>query len=451
MLSNALHREETEAVPWTSTGSKRIRERFRATLAGLLELEVLRVRHKVMVETALGKTKVDPKDSTSTIIQQRQHDYWVDKDSFRLKLKRSFSEEAVNEARKSRGLWSCSRHSSEDLLLHQCLTERSWHDQELHSHIESQSRASSGFCDFGDVFTPSDCDETISSLSTSLASLKYKNTLREGECFMGEEPQRSRPILFQEHRGVQTHFSDETIPEDGFRSVVDLYPDSHWPDVSDILQPKVVLQPTYRSDLPGHQGMEVYRYPSPLHAVALQSPLYAPQIPQNNRKKNGRCFSGSSTSSLLRPGLKVSEHSCCLAKSTYISCNLLRKHSNSLGRNMHFEKHRREEIILKRARVQCHSLSAAPRDGGMTSRPKRGMHRTSSLHKNKPSFYSFKSTHLQRNREDVCEAAVSTASAMQAMKRPTCFDQLAHVQSCLQRNPKLQMKDIMHERNAKDK
>lgn len=421
MSSNARNREETEAAPGTSTGKKRIRERFRATLAGLLELEVLRVRCKIMVETALGKTKVDPKDSTSTIIQQRQHHYWVDKDLFRLNLKRSFSEEAVYEARKSRGLWSCSSHSSEDLLLHQYLTERSWREQELQLHMESQSRASSGYSDFGDVFTPSDCDETISSLSTSLASLKYKNTLGEGECFM-EEPQRSRPILLQEQRGVQSHFSDETIPEDGFRSVADLYPDSHWPDVSDILQPKVVLQPIYRSDIPGHRGMEVYRYPSPLHAVALQSPLYAPQSPQNNSKKNGRRFSGSSTSSSLKPGLKVSEHSCCLAKSTYLSSNLLKKHTNSLGRNMHFEKHRREEIILKRARVQCHSHSAAPRDGGMTSRPKRAMHRTSSLHKSKPSFYYFQSTdstHLRRNREDVCEHSIHYASSEKASKFET--------------------------------
>lgn len=408
MLSNALHREETEAAPWTSAGRKRIRQRFRATLAGLLELEVLRVRHKVMVETALGNNKVDGEDSTSMNIQQGQHHYWVDKDSFSLKLRRSFSEEAVYEDRKSRGLWSS--HSSEDLLHHQGLTERSWHDQDVPSVMGSQSRASSGFCDFGDVSTPSDCDDTISSLSTSLASLKYKNSLEEGECFMGEETQRSRPVLLQEHREVQSHFSDETIPEDGFRSVADLYPDSHWPDVSDILQPRVVLQPTYRSDLQCQKGMEVYRYPSPLHAVALQSPLYAPQSPQNNRKKNGRHFPGSSTSSLLRPGLKV-EHSCCLAKSTY----LLRKHTNSLGRNMHFEKHRREEIILKRARVQGHGHSAAPRDVGMASRPKRGMHRTSSLHKNKPSFYSFQSTYLQRNR-DMCEAAASTASTMQAMK-----------------------------------
>lgn len=389
MSSTAVHREEPEVAPWTSTGRKRIRERFRATLAGLLELEVLRVRHKAMVETALEKTETDPEDLTSTNIQQGQL-YWVDKDSFQLKLRRSFSEEAIHEVGKSRGLWSCSSHSSDDLLHHQCLRERSWHHQELHSHMESRSRASSGFCDgnFGHVFTPCDSDDNVRSLSTSLASLKY-NSFGERECLTGEEILRCRPILLQEHRTVQSHFSDEAILEDGLRYVADLYPDSHWPDVSDILQTKVVLQPTYRSDLARHQGMEVYRYPSPLHAVALQSPLFVPHSPQNNKKKNGRHFSGSSTSSSPRPGLacpwKVSEHSCCLAKS----------------RNMHFEKHKCEEIILKRARVQCHSHTASPRDGGMPSWPKRGMHRTSSLHKNKPSFYSFQSTYLQRNREDV--------------------------------------------------
>lgn len=420
MSSTAVYREDPEVVLWASTRRKRISERFRATLAGLLELEVLRIRHRAMVETALEKTETDPENSNSTNIQQGRHHYWVDKDSFQLKLRRSVSEEAIHEIGKSRGIWSCSSHSSEDLLHHQCLTERSWHHQGLHSHMDSRSRASSGFCDsnFGDVFTPCNSDDNVCSLSTSLASLKY-NTFGERECLTGEETLRRRPVLLQEHRTVQSHFSDEAIPEDGFRSIADLYPDSHWPDVSDILQPKVVLQPTYRSDLAGHQSMEVYRYPSPLHAVALQSPLFAPHSPQNNREKNGRHFSGSSTSSSPRPGLacpwKVSEHSCCLAKSTYSSSssNLLRKHTNSLASNMHFEKHKREEIILKRARVQCHSHTASPRDGGMPSRPKRGMHRTSSLHKNKPSFYSFQSTYLQRNREDVS----CNEHSMQTLKR----------------------------------
>jgi len=167
------------------------------------------------------------------------------------------------------------------------------------------------------------------------------------------------------------------------------------------------VDPKYQSNLVSSNGTEVYCYPSPLHAVALQSPLYAPHSRQNNREKNGRHFSGSSTSYSPRLGLacpwKVSEHSCCLAKSTYSlsSSNLLRKHTNSLGSNMHFEEHKREEIILKRARVQCHSHIASPRDGGMPSVPKRSMHRTSSLHKNKPSFYSFQSTSAEKQKR--CE------------------------------------------------
>ncbi|XP_076976990.1 dapper homolog 2 [Tamandua tetradactyla] len=37
-----------------------------------------------------------------------------------------------------------------------------------------------------------------------------------------------------------------------------------------------VLDPKYQSDLVSRSGREVYLYPSPLHAVALQSPLFAP-------------------------------------------------------------------------------------------------------------------------------------------------------------------------------
>ncbi|KAA0704639.1 Dapper -like protein 1 [Triplophysa tibetana] len=288
-------KEETQPMLLNITGRKRIRERFRATLAGLLELEVLKARHKEMVETALGKTEEEA--SHGTKIQEQLYQCLLDKDS--LRLRRSFSEEAIHDTRKERGLWSCSSHSSEDLLYCQCFKERSQHHQELHTYTQLQSRASSGFCDsdFGDGFTPS--DDTVSSLSTSMASLRSKYSSGELEYFMSETTPRNLPIIFQNnkqhrrrsHADLLSHFSDDMIPEDGFLSVADLYPDSHWPVVSEILQFKVVLQPTYRTDLPGHQGMEVYRYPSPLHAVALQSPLYAPHSPQNNRKKNERHFS----------------------------------------------------------------------------------------------------------------------------------------------------------------
>lgn len=367
-------------APCSSTERKRIRDRFRATLAGLLELEVLRVKYKVMVETALGKTEAVSENSTSTPILQGQHHYWVDEDSFRLKLKRSCSADALHEVVKSRALWSCSSRSSEDLL-HLCRMERIWHPQEL------QSRSSSGFCESHS--TPTTCKDSVNSLYRSTASLKYSFEERE---YFTNETLKNQPILLHDYKGVQSHFSDEAIPEIGFRSVADLYPDSHWPDVSDVLQPKVVLRPNYRSDLPGHQ--KIYRYPSPLHAVALQSPLYASHSLQNNQENNWRRFSGSSTTKSI--GLvcpwNFSEHSCRLDKSTYLSSSLLRKHSE---RSNHFEKQGLEEVILKRARVQCNDSG----DGGMmSSRPKKGMHCSDPIHKSK-SFYVFQYTHLQKNRQ----------------------------------------------------
>ncbi len=362
-----------------------------------------------MVETALGKPKVDPKDSTSTIIQQRQHHYWVDKDSFRLNLKRSFSEEAVHEARKSRGLWSCSSHSSEDLLLHQCLTERSWLDQELHSHMESQSRTSSGYSDFGDVFTPLTVTKP-SALSPPLWPPWNTRTLSERENVSWRNLRGADPFYYKSTE----EFNPISQMRRFLKMVSDLWQICIQTRTGQMCQtyfnPKLSCNRIYRSDLPGRQGMEVYRYPSPLHAVALQSPLYAPQSPQNNSKKIGRRFSGSSTSS-LKPGLKVSEHSCCLAKST----NLLKKHINSLGRNMHFEKHRREEIILKRARVQSHSHSTAPRDEAWPHVQREPCTAPAPYTKaNHPSIiFSPRTPRICGETEKMC---VSTASTMQAMK-----------------------------------
>ncbi len=105
---------------------------------------------------------------------------------------------------------------------------------------------------------------------------------------------------------------------------------------------------------------------------------------------------------------------------------------------------------------QSHSHSTAPRDGGMTSRQREPCTVPAPYTKaNHPSIiFSPRTPRICGETEKMC---VSTASTMQAMKRhlnlrqiPTCFDQLDHVQSCLQRNPKLQIKHIMHERNAKD-
>nr|XP_015194228.1 PREDICTED: dapper homolog 2-like [Lepisosteus oculatus] len=74
----------------------------------------------------------------------------------------------------------------------------------------------------------------------------------------------------------------------GFLSLSDLCPglggrspgspstSSHRPPASFCWDPRFPLDPKFCSDLVSRKTKEVYPYPSPLHAVALQSPLYAP-------------------------------------------------------------------------------------------------------------------------------------------------------------------------------
>lgn len=290
--------EVSAAEIWTEATRKRMRGRFRAALAGLLELEVLRVKHKEMVESVLEKhNSPDDVDDLLTV-QSGLHEYWVEESSLTLKLKRSSSHENFVDVENHRRFMDLRKTyaypSSEPHHLH-----------DLHSHEceDRQSRVSSGFYE--------SLNDSMGSLSTSQASLSHQSTQSSagyGQKLYENSTWRSHLLKNnQEHsRNSDTMtagFSQCVVPEAGFLSVVNLYPDSHWSDISDILQPKIILESCYRSDLKSRHSSEVYCYPSPLHAVALQSPLYAPQSPEQ-KGKNKRSSPGtfiSTTSSLPKP------------------------------------------------------------------------------------------------------------------------------------------------------
>lgn len=326
----------SEAQIWNEVGAKRIRGRFRATLAGLLELEVLRVRHKEMVEMALG-TLGSPVES-DLMFQRGCPRYLVKDSSSRLKLKRSHSHESVHIG-KSRAFVNLEKvgvhHSSGDL-----------------QQLDGCSSASSGFCESS--FYSCAGNDAINSLPTSLVSLSDSCNVGDGCCFEKVtfiQQQSSLPKNSQEYQNdeIETQtFLKVMIPDAGFLSVINLYPVSRWPDLSDILLPQVVLEPSYLSDLKCCQGSEVYHYPSPLHAVALQSPLYTPLSPTKNRKRN-KTHSGFMTlrsSTTTTPeciyGHQASEHS------SWNSMNLL-KSSTSLNSHASLENDMCTDIVLKRA------------------------------------------------------------------------------------------------------
>lgn len=355
--------EVSAAEMWTR---KRIRGRFRATLAGLLELEVLRVRHKEMVEAAL-ETRESP-GHLDDLMMFQQGRYWVEVTTFSLKLKRSLSHENLSDVGNPRAFPDV-RQSSEDLLSQECR--------------DRQSRVSSGFCESH--------NDAMSSLSISLASLNHQSVDSSAGYSHMNSTWRSG-FLKNKHEHMRKGdpmtpgSSQVVIPEAGFLSVVDLYPDSHWSDISDILQPQVVLEPSYRSDLRSRQGSEVYRYPSPLHAVALQSPLYAPQSPEHKRKTkkcSPRTFI-SKTSSLLRSDFvhgqrRVSE----CTRSRPDSSTTMQSVMSLTSSPARLENPRCEEIILKRVRGEMwnHNIAEC---SGITSWSRRSLaslHRTCSMGK----------------------------------------------------------------------
>lgn len=373
--------EVSAAEICTGTRGKRIRGRFRATLAGLLELEVLRVRHKQMVEAALERPESSDHLDHLISFQQEQYQYWVETSSFRLKLKRSLSHENLSHVGNPRKFLDV-RRSFEDL-----------HDLQRHRGKDQQSRVSSGFCESH--------SDAMSSLWVSLASLSHQSTddsaghrreRHENFTWRSDLLKNKQEQMRKGDTKTSSGFSQVVIPEAGFISVADLYPDSHWPDISNILQPQVVLEPSYRSDLRSCKGSEVYRYPSPLHAVALQSPLYAPQSPEHKRKSR-RCSPGTFITTLLSSDFVHGQRrgsectgSCPDTLTTMSLTSAVAGVKNS----------RCEEIVLKRVRGEMWNRTVAE-GSGITSwyrRSSASLNRTCSMGKSGTSS-PFKSMPFQ--------------------------------------------------------
>lgn len=420
---------EAEAMMWTKprTKSERVRERYQATLAGLLELEVLRAKHKQMVEIALGSCNSRAKQLQDTPLGNYQ--YWLEGDSSRLKLNRSLSEEALSDMERCGTARSWSRHSSDDLLL-----DSTGHsDESAGPSVQppsvwdhSCSRTSSGFCE-DDVSEMSSEETDVSFLSNSFVPQSSLNTPEVSGNLRSFRPIRMKRA--EEHSEARddglADTGREVIPQDGFFSVASLYPDSRWLDVSEILQPQVVLEPRYRSDLRSHQGAEVYRYPSPLHAVALQSPLYAPQSPIRLNRSLGHCSmkpgsrppslylcsptdfvgisSESSSMSVMSPG-------CACQTLSHVPC----------------EKHRLEALIVRLAQCNQHINNQPSLPQPQRANPASSLRRTCSMGKGRISDNKHRG--LKRcEKMDPMQDSVCSLSAPQNLKGGICSNQNASV------------------------
>ncbi|MGH0123983.1 UNVERIFIED_CONTAM: hypothetical protein FKN15_019257 [Acipenser sinensis] len=142
----------------------------------------------------------------------------------------------------------------------------------------SDSRTSSGFYEESD--STSVYSESLSGSDWSIHSLSHQYTTRSANCL---SELRLQLLLGSGGRAVNS--SPATDPRRpfstgdlqllrGLLSIADLCPQSYRGTIL-VLQPELGLNPKYQSDLISRDASEVYEYPSPLHAVALQNTQYA--------------------------------------------------------------------------------------------------------------------------------------------------------------------------------
>ncbi|XP_012306378.1 dapper homolog 1 isoform X1 [Aotus nancymaae] len=252
-------REKGEA----DTERQRTRERQEATLAGLAELEYLRQRQELLVRGALrgpgvaGATAPRAGELPGEAAQ-------------RSRLEEKFLEENILLLRKQ---LNCLRRRDAGLLNQLQELDKQISDLRLdvektsEEHLETDSRPSSGFYELSDGASGSLSNSSNSVFSECLSSchsstcfcspLEATLTLSDG-C-----PKSADLIGWLEYK--EGHCEDQasgavchSLSTPQFNSL-DVIAD---------------VNPKYQCDLVSKNGNDVYRYPSPLHAVAVQSPMF---------------------------------------------------------------------------------------------------------------------------------------------------------------------------------
>ncbi|XP_004597669.2 dapper homolog 1 isoform X2 [Ochotona princeps] len=205
------------------TERQRTRERQEATLAGLAELEYLRQRQELLVRGALHEAGAAAPRAGELSEEAAQ----------RSRLEEKFLEENILLLRKQ---LNCLRRRDAGLLNQLQELDKQISDLRLdvektaEEHGETDSRPSSGFYELSDGASGS-----LSNSSNSVFS-ECLSTCHPSTCFCS-------PL-------------EATLT------------------ISDGCPKSTDVHPKYQCDLVSKNGSDVYRYPSPLHAVAVQSPMF---------------------------------------------------------------------------------------------------------------------------------------------------------------------------------
>ncbi|NWQ68550.1 DACT2 protein, partial [Neopipo cinnamomea] len=276
----------------------RVGERLQAALAGLQELQVLREKQRELVRAALAMPQRPAAGGGEQPLSAHSKEH-------RLEATLSALKEQLSRLRRQDvGLKS---HLDQ---LDQRISELKLDVSKTSSeYLDSDSRPSSGFYDLSDGGSCSlsnSCtsvySESISSSHTSLlpssqhpkarlsvfdyrpksadettvhtTSFQQQGTYVSNGCRItasrdvSAAPARSRP------RPVSTGDLERLTPADArFQKETD--PKSTLPLCHNGDMHLLSMDPKFQNDLVSKNGIDVYPYPSPLHAVALQSPLFS--------------------------------------------------------------------------------------------------------------------------------------------------------------------------------
>lgn len=290
---------------WSGTERVRIGERLKATLAGVLELELLRCKQLDLVDAALDNRR--PKEQ-SCVTSCRQQDL-SPSDITALPAQSGSEDSGCNSGdgtvhasvgRGSNSRWSTlSWDASSDLL-----SPPTPDPINAVHHLDSDSRPSSGFYSVSGSSLSDSCYSVSS--EAAQGGQAPARPLRLWE--QGPQPDNADIMwsdgavqLEQQQQQVEAQSSNHepaeespaSVPVDleatGLSFLSDLCSGLSDSIISSLLQiisfssssssvdPKSQLDSHYCTDLVSRRTKEVYHYPSPLHAVALQSPLFTPQ------------------------------------------------------------------------------------------------------------------------------------------------------------------------------
>ncbi|XP_070596431.1 dapper homolog 2 [Erythrolamprus reginae] len=269
----------------------RVGERLQAALAGLQELQVLRENQRALVSEALAmqrpaeesqaQNKEQRLEATLSALKEqlsrlrrqdvglKTHLDQLDQQISELKLDvgKTSIEYLDSDSRPSSGFYDLSDGGSCSLS-NSCTSVFSESISSSHASLLPSSQLSKTHLSIFD-YRPKSADETTVRTQFKQEGPHSNDGCQSKACLdVSGTPSKSRP------RPVSTGDLERlSVVDAGFPKVTDLKASPQLGSGGEVQF--YCMDPKYQSNLVSKSGNDVYPYPSPLHAVALQSPLFS--------------------------------------------------------------------------------------------------------------------------------------------------------------------------------